>query len=159
MERRDTLDDILIRGLEAGDCNDIAQFEREISLASFGDEAVDDIDFYRRRVRKILDAKNDFTVIAVRDGVLLGWAWLGPRTNFVTQEMYADFKSFYIAPPARGTNCAFRLMGECLRHCREKKYTRIVGRTHSTNAAMSSLYALYRFAPTTVTYELRFDKA
>lgn len=150
-------DNIRIRALAPDDCDEVARFECEISRVSFGDEAVTDLDHHRRRVRKILEKPDEFAVVLDDGNRLLGWAWLGPRQNFITHETYADFRSLYIAPQARGSNCAFRLMQACLEHCRSKGYPRIVGRTHSDNEAMRALYALYRFEPTTVTYELRLD--
>src|SRR5262245_23023563 len=72
----------LIRPAGQGDLAAIADFEVEIARVSFGDEAIADAAFHRRRVAASLGKPGEITLVAVaRDastagGTPLGWAWM-----------------------------------------------------------------------------------
>ena len=145
---------ILVRPLRPADIPAIAEFEREIARISFPEDPVDDIAFYERKLAAAArDSKNHLIVLEQADRIA-GWAWIAPRTNFITKETYGDLRSFYIAAPARGTACAMRLMRACLDFCREKGLSRVVGRTNAANVNMQAIYRLFEFQPKHVTYEL-----
>jgi GNAT superfamily N-acetyltransferase len=145
---------LAIRPLAAGDIDAVARFEAEIAERSFGNEAVTDLDHYRKKLGKLVKYGDDWTRVMTRGDALCGWAWVSGRRNFITDDLYADFRSFYVDGPAAGPAGAVTLFRAVLAHCREAGFTRIVGRTASTNRAMRSLYELAGFAERHIVYEL-----
>src|SRR5713226_7289185 len=83
----------MVRPAAEPDLDAIAAFEVDIARASFGDEAITDAAFHRRRVAVAADALD----------VPLGWAWMSARTNSLTGERYGNFRSLAAADmSARG---------------------------------------------------------
>src|SRR5215470_958050 len=68
----------LVRPARDGDLAVIASLEVEIARVSFGDEAITDAAFHRRRVASSLGKPGEITLVAVGaddQDVPLGWAW------------------------------------------------------------------------------------
>ncbi|KAB0681873.1 GNAT family N-acetyltransferase [Aureimonas leprariae] len=149
-----TADDLVVRPLEQGDIEAVAAFEAEIAIRSFADEAVTDLDHYRKKLGKLVRYGDDWTRVAVRHDTVCGWAWVASRRNFITNDLYADFRSFYVDGRTAGPAAAVVLLREVLKHCEAEGFTRIVGRTASSNAAMRSLYELAGFSERHIVYEL-----
>lgn len=150
---------IRLRPLAEADIPAVARFEREIAHISFPEDPVDDLGFYERKLATALKERKSLLLLLDLDGAPIGWAWLAPRTNFVTKETYGDLRSFYIDKSYRGGFCALRLMRACLDYCREHRLKRIVGRTSVANENMQALYRLFDFEPRHVTFERVLDKA
>jgi L-amino acid N-acyltransferase YncA len=145
---------LAIRELRAEDVDAVARFEAEIAVRSFADEAVTDLDHYRKKVGKLVRYGDDWTRVLVVGGEIRGWAWVAARRNFITNDLYADFRSFYVDGAAAGPAAAVALFRAVLAHCEAEGFVRIVGRTASTNEAMRALYELAGFAERHVVYEL-----
>ena len=96
----------LIRRAAESDLDAIASFEVGIALASFGDEAITDAAFHRRRVAGALGKPGEVTLVAAAaddPAEPLGWAWMSARTNSLTGERYGNFRSLAVAGiPGRG---------------------------------------------------------
>ena len=152
-------DAIVLRPLQPADIEAVAAFEAEIAIRSFGEEAVTDLAHYRKKLGKLLKYGDDWTMVLVRGqsggpDLVVGWAWVSSRENFITGDRYADFRSFYVDGKRAGPATAVRLLRAVLAHARDRGYTRIVGRTASSNRAMRSLYGLAGFQERHVVYEL-----
>ncbi|KQT57340.1 MULTISPECIES: GNAT family N-acetyltransferase [unclassified Aureimonas] len=150
---------LVLRRFQAADIETVAAFEAEIAIRSFADEAVTDLAHYRKKLGKLLKYGGDWTTILARPGedggdAILGWAWVAPRENFITGDRYADFRSFYVDGKRAGPAAAVMLLRAVLGHAKEAGYTRIVGRTASSNEAMRSLYGVAGFQERHVVYEL-----
>lgn len=144
----------VIRNLEAQDIDAVARFEVEIATRSFADEAVTDLDHYRKKLGKLVKYRDDWTKVIEKDGAVCGWAWVASRRNFITDDLYADFRSFYVDGPKAGPAAAVSLLRAVLAHCEAEGFTRIVGRTATSNAPMRALYELAGFSERHVVYEL-----
>src|SRR5215472_11542162 len=104
---RDSGGQILIRQATADDLDAIAAYEVEIAQVSFGDEAITDAAFHRRRVAGSLGKPGEVALVAVASSDSqdrpVGWAWLSARTNSLTGERYGNFRSLAAADgPDRG---------------------------------------------------------
>lgn len=152
-----------IRDFAEADIDAVAVFEAEIAVRSFADEAVTDLAHYRKKLGKLLRYGDDWTkVLVAGEGAsesLGGWAWVSPRRNFITGDLYADFRSLYVDGAKAGPVAAVALLRAVVGHCEAKGYTRIVGRTASGNAAMRALYRLAGFQERHVVYELDIGPA
>jgi RimJ/RimL family protein N-acetyltransferase len=148
-----------IRSALPGDIPRLSEYEREISVISFGDEAVTDLEHHAKRLRKSMEQDGGgMWVLAENDNLLRGWLWMDTRVNSLTQETYVNFRSFYIEEPARGANHAERLLRHGMEWCRQKNARHIVGKVHANNAAMRALYRKAGFTATHITMEYREDQ-
>lgn len=148
---------LTVRHLRAEDVPTVAEYERDIACISFPEDPVTDLDFYARKLGAAIgDDRNELLVVDDGEAVV-GWAWLTPRANFVTQEVYADLKSFYVDRHHRGTRCAFLLMRACLDYCAREGLPRVVGRTNASNENMQALYRMFSFEPRHITFERRVE--
>ncbi len=96
---RQARDRFLVRPAVEPDLDAIAGFEVDIARVSFGDEAITDPAFHRRRVAGALGKPGEITLVAVAAGapeVPLGWAWMSARTNSLTGERYGNFRSLAV---------------------------------------------------------------
>ena len=144
-----------LRDFRASDIDAVAGFEAEIAVRSFADEAVTDLDHYRKKLGKLLKYGDDWTKVLVGpDGAVIGWAWVAARQNFITGDSYADFRSLYVDGAKAGPAAAIALLRAVMAYAEAKGFTRIVGRTATSNDAMRSLYQLAGFAERHVVYEL-----
>jgi L-amino acid N-acyltransferase YncA len=149
-----------LRDFRTGDIDAVAGFEAEIARRSFADEAVTDLDHYRKKLGKLLKYGDDWTrVLVASDGDVIGWAWVAARQNFITGDSYADFRSLYVDGARAGPAAAVALLRAVMAHAEAKGFTRIVGRTATSNAAMRSLYQLAGFAERHIVYELDIGQA
>ncbi|MBB4001899.1 MAG: GNAT family N-acetyltransferase [Aurantimonas endophytica] len=145
---------LVLRDLELRDVDRVAEFEAAIAQRSFAEEAVTDLAHYRKKLGKLVKYGGDWTKVAERDGEIVGWAWVAPRQNFITGDEYADFRSFYVDGERAGSAASVMLLRAVLAHARAAGYTRIVGRTATSNEAMRALYRLAGFEEKHVVYEL-----
>ncbi|MBC8129950.1 MAG: GNAT family N-acetyltransferase [Rhizobiaceae bacterium] len=150
---------VAIRAFRQSDIETVAGFEAEIAVASFADEAVTDLAHYRKKLGKLLKYGDDWTqVLVVSDTSgaerIAGWAWVAKRQNFITGETYADFRSLYVDGASAGPAAAVGLLRAVLAYCEEEGFSRIVGRTATSNEAMRSLYRLAGFEERHVVYEM-----
>jgi len=148
---------VAIRDLAEADLPRVAEFEAEIARQSFQDEAVTDLDHYRRKLGKLIGSAKDWAKVLEADGEVIGWAWVSPRQNFVTGDAYADFRSFFVDRRRAGATDAVRLLDAVVRHCRAAGLHRIVGRTAADNERMRALYDLAGFREMHVVYALDLD--
>lgn len=150
----------VLRQFSTDDIDAVAGFEAEIARRSFADEAVTDLDHYRKKLGKLLKYGDDWTKVLVSpDQTVIGWAWVAARQNFITGDSYADFRSLYVDGARAGPAGAVALLRAVMAHAEEKGFTRIVGRTATSNAAMRSLYKLAGFAERHIVYELDIGEA
>ncbi|RZM01390.1 MAG: hypothetical protein EOP68_22085 [Sphingomonas sp.] len=86
-----------LRDFRPADIDAVAGFEAEIAVRSFAEEAVTDLDHYRKKLGKLLKYGDDWTKVLVgADGAVIGWVWVAARQNFITGDSYADFRSLYV---------------------------------------------------------------
>jgi len=151
----------LVRAATERDLDAIAAFEAEIARVSFGDEAITDPAFHRRRVGAAFGKPGEITLIAAAADVPdapLGWAWMSARTNSLTGERYGNFRSLAVADTgARGT-IGELLMSAVLRAAEEAGFTHLSGKVNAGNLGMRSLYRAFGFTATHLTMEKRTDR-
>lgn len=147
--------DILIRRLQEKDIPCIAEYEKEISIISFGDEAITDIDFHARKIRKGYDKNNDGMFVLTVGDEISGWLWMDEKENYLTQEKYVNFRSFYISEKHRGGEEGTELMKRGMEYCREINAQSITGKVHVGNIPMRSLYKSFDFEATHITMEYK----
>ncbi len=145
-----------IRPATEADLDAIASFEVDIAIASFGDEAITDAAFHRRRVAAWMGKPGEIAIVAVGDEPTpLGWAWMSPRTNSLTGARYGNFRSLAVADvPDRGT-IGELLMAAILRAADEAGFTHLTGKVNAANVAMRALYRAFGFTATHLTMEKR----
>jgi len=150
--------DYLIRPASAADLDAIAAFEVEIARASFGDEAITDAAFHRRRVAGALAKPGEIMLVAAASaapGLSLGWAWMSARRNSLTGERYGNFRSLAVAAgDARGP-VGELLMAAILDAADLAGFTHLSGKVNATNLGMRSLYRAFGFTATHLTMEKR----
>ena len=142
-----------LRPLQAKDLEVVASFERDIAKISFPDDPITDLDFYIKKVRKLIDDRGAATFVAEAGGEVVGWAYVSRRQNFITKESYADFHSIFVSPSQRGTGTVGKLVDAVFDYCRSEKLDRVVFRTRATNEPMKAVLARVGFVPTQIFYE------
>jgi RimJ/RimL family protein N-acetyltransferase len=142
-----------LRPLQVGDLEAVASYEREIAKISFPDDPITDLDFYIKKVRKLIDDRGAATFVAEAGGEVVGWAYVSKRQNFITKESYADFHSIFVSPSQRGTGTVGKLVDAVFDYCRNEKLDRVVFRTRATNEPMKAVLARVGFVPTQIFYE------
>ncbi len=148
----------LIRPASEADLDAIAAFEVEIALVSFGDEAIIDQAFHRRRVAGSLSKSGEIALVAVSEaepGKPLGWAWMSARTNSLTGARYGNFRSLAVANIADRGVIGELLMEAVLAAADEAGFTHLSGKVNAGNLAMRSLYRAFGFTATHLTMEKR----
>jgi ribosomal protein S18 acetylase RimI-like enzyme len=146
----------VIRAAQERDLDAVAAFEVEIARVSFGDEAITDAAFHRRRVAGSLGKPGEVTLVAASNSdEPVGWAWLSARTNSLTGERYGNFRSLAAAEgPDRGP-IGEQLMAAVLAAADEAGLTHLTGKVHAANLGMRALYREFGFAATHITMERR----
>lgn len=144
-----------IRSIEQKDLAAVAEFEKEISVISFGSEAVTELEFHRRKLEKAIAHEREGMLVLELEGQAAGWLWMTLKQNFVTKEKYIQFKSFYAAESCRGSEAVTALFEAGMDFARRQKARRIVGHVHVSNLPMRVLYKNYGFAPTHLTMEYK----
>lgn len=149
----------LIRPATEADLDALAAFEVEIAVVSFGDEAIVDPAFHRRRIASALGKAGEIALVAVAQGssggVPLGWAWMSARTNSLTGERYGNFRSLAVADvPDRGA-IGELLMTAILDQAADAGLTHLSGKVNAANLGMRALYRAFGFTATHLTMEKR----
>lgn len=148
----------LIRPATEGDLDALAAFEVEIALVSFGDEAIVDPAFHRRRIAGSLGKAGEIALVAVAVadlGAPLGWAWMSSRTNSLTGDRYGNFRSLATAEgPDRG-ELGELLMTAVLAAAADHGFTHLSGKVNAANLGMRALYRAFGFSATHLTMEKR----
>lgn len=146
----------LIRQATDSDLDAIAAFEVEIALVSFGDEAITDAAFHRRRVAGSLGKAGEIALVAVgAANQPVGWAWMSPRTNSLTGARYGNFRSLAVRDVADRGAIGELLMEAILRAADEAGFTHLSGKVNAANLGMRALYRAFGFAATHITMEKR----
>ncbi len=147
-----------VRAAGEEDLDAIAAFEVEIAVVSFGDEAITDTAFHRRRVAGSLGKPGEIALVAVSDsapGEPLGWAWMSARTNSLTGARYGNFRSLAVAEvPDRGA-IGEMLMTAVLAAADEAGFSHLTGKVNAGNLGMRALYRAFGFTATHLTMEKR----
>jgi L-amino acid N-acyltransferase YncA len=135
-----------IRPATDGDLDALVGYEIEIARISFGDEAVTDPALHRRRITGSLGKPDEVTLVAERDGAVVGWVWLSGRTNSLTGDRYGNLRSLATSDvPGRGA-VAELLLDVALSAARDRGVSEVVGKVHMRNVAMRAVYAKLGFA-------------
>jgi RimJ/RimL family protein N-acetyltransferase len=142
-----------LRRLEQRDIETVAAFEREIAKVSFPDDPITDLNFYAKKLARVVDDKNAAAVVAEDASGVVGWAHVSKRRNFITKEAYGDFHSIYISASQRGTDVVGGLVRAVFDFCREERLDRVVFRTRATNERMKAVLARFGFLPAQIYYE------
>jgi GNAT superfamily N-acetyltransferase len=147
-----------VRPAGPADLDAIASFEVEIARVSFGDEAITDPGFHRRRVAGAMAKAGEIALVAVASedpATPLGWAWMSARTNSLTGERYGNFRSLAVADvPARGL-IGEQLMAAILSAADDAGFTHLSGKVSAANLGMRALYRAFGFTATHITMEKR----
>ena len=165
---RQARDRYLVRPATERDLDAIADFEVDIARVSFGDEAITDPAFHRRRVAGALGKAGEIMLVAAAADaadVPLGWAWMSARTNSLTGERYGNFRSLAVAArdgltgrdadAETSPRLGELLMTAVLRAADEAGFTHLSGKVNAANLAMRSLYRAFGFSATHLTMEKR----
>lgn len=135
-----------IRPAAAGDLDALVGYEIEIARISFGDDAVTDPALHRKRITGSLGKPDEVTLVADRDGAVIGWVWLSGRTNSLTGDRYGNLRSLATSDvPGRGA-VAELLLDAALSAARERGVSEVVGKVHMRNVNMRAVYAKLGFA-------------
>src|SRR4051794_784407 len=145
--------EVRLRPLQLKDVEAVASYEREIAKISFPDDPITNLDFYIKKVKKLIDDRNAATFVADDGADVVGWAYVSKRQNFITKETYADFHSIFVGPSQRGTGTANKLAEAVFDYCRREKLDRVVFRTRATNEPMKAVLARIGFVPAQIFYE------
>jgi L-amino acid N-acyltransferase YncA len=135
-----------VRPATAADLEALVGYEIEIARISFGDEAVTDPALHRKRITGSLGKPDEVTLVAERDGAVVGWVWLSGRTNSLTGDRYGNLRSLATSDvPGRGA-VAELLLEVALSAARDRGVSEVVGKVHMRNVAMRAVYAKLGFA-------------
>jgi len=152
----------LVRPAVEADLDAIADFEVDIARASFGDEAIVDAAFHRRRAAGALAKSGEIMLVAVAataPAKPVGWAWMSERTNSLTGERYGNFRSLATAAgDARGP-AGEMLMAAILSAADEAGFSHLSGKVNASNLGMRTLYRAFGFTATHLTMERRSERA
>jgi L-amino acid N-acyltransferase YncA len=150
--------DYMIRPAAENDLDALAQYEIEIAIVSFGQEAVTDPALHRRRIASALGKPGEITLVAAAiqaPAVPVGWAWLSARTNSLTGEKYGNFRSLAVSDRPDRSLIGELLMAQVLRAADEGGMTQLTGKVHAANLGMRALYRKFGFTATHLTMERR----
>lgn len=145
--------DFEIRQILEQDIPILAEFEKEISIISFGDDAITENGFHEQKIRKSFSKNRNGMFVLLADGEIGGWLWMDSKTNYLTQDTYINFRSFYIVENLRGGTAGSNLMKTGMEYCKKINARSIVGKVHTDNIAMRALYKNFGFRPTHLTME------
>jgi ribosomal protein S18 acetylase RimI-like enzyme len=172
----------LIRGAAEGDLDAIAEFEIEIAKVSFSDDAIVDPALHKRRVSGSLSKPGEIMLVAVASpvtqagrrpghandpgqvpapgpeasqGMLIGWAWMSPRTNSLTGARYGNFRSLAVADMPDRSHVGELLLAAVLRAAADAGLTQLTGKVHARNLGMRALYRKFGFEAAHLTMEVR----
>ena len=135
-----------IRPAAAGDLDALVGYEIEIARISFGDDAVTDPALHRKRITGSLGRPDEVTLVADRDGAVIGWVWLSGRTNSLTGDRYGNLRSLATSDVPGRSAVAELLLDAALSAARERGVSEVVGKVHMRNVNMRAVYAKLVFA-------------
>ena len=135
-----------IRPARAEDLEALVAYEIEIARISFGDEAVTEPALHRKRITGSLGRPDEVTLVADRDGAVVGWAWLSGRTNSLTGDRYGNLRSLATSDVPGRSAVAELLLDAALSAARERGVSEVVGKVHMRNVNMRAVYAKLGFA-------------
>lgn len=115
-------------------------------MISFGDEAVKDPELHRKRVSGSLGKSDEVTLVAERDGAVIGWVWLSGRTNSLTGDRYGNLRSLATSDVPGRSAVAELLLDAALAAARDRGVSEVVGKVHMRNVHMRAIYAKLGFA-------------
>jgi L-amino acid N-acyltransferase YncA len=146
----------LVRQAMQDDLEALVQYEIEIAVVSFADEAITDPALHRKRVAGALGKPGEITLVAAArqaPDVPLGWAWLSARTNSLTGDRYGNFRSLAVSDVPDRSLIADLLMTAVLAAADENGMTQLTGKVHAGNLGMRALYRKFGFTATHLTME------
>lgn len=135
-----------VRPAAAEDLDALVGYEIEIARISFGDEAVTDPALHRKRITGSLGKPDEVTLVADRDGAVVGWVWLSGRTNSLTGDRYGNLRSLATSDVPGRSAVAELLLDAALSAARERGVSEVVGKVHMRNVNMRAVYAKLGFA-------------
>jgi L-amino acid N-acyltransferase YncA len=135
-----------IRPATDGDVDALVGYEIEIARISFGDEAVTDPALHRGRITGSLGKPDEVTLVAERDGSVVGWVWLSGRTNSLTGDRYGNLRSLATSDVPGRSAVAELLLDAALSAARDRGVSEVVGKVHMRNVNMRAVYAKLGFA-------------
>jgi L-amino acid N-acyltransferase YncA len=135
-----------IRPATDGDLDALVGYEIEIARISFGDEAVTDPALHRRRITGSFGKPDEVTLVAERDGAVVGWVWLSGRTNSLTGDRYGNLRSLATSDVPGRSAVAELLLDAALSAARDRGVSEVVGKVHMRNVNMRAVYAKLGFA-------------
>jgi L-amino acid N-acyltransferase YncA len=153
-----TAERYVVRPAVEADLNAIASFEVDIARASFGDEAIVDAAFHRRRVAGGLAKPGEIMLVAVAASAPddpVGWAWMSQRTNSLTGERYGNFRSLATTSGGARGPAGELLMAAILTAADEAGFSHLSGKVNASNLGMRALYRAFGFTATHLTMERR----
>lgn len=146
-----------IRRINECDVERIVDFEIDISTISFGEKAITDRAFQRRKILSAKDKSGMMVIASDKDQEIFGWLWMEKKKNSLTGESYINFKSFYISEELRGNEMVDALFEKGIEYAKSCDASHIVGKVHAKNLPMRSLYKNHCFLPTHITMELSLE--
>jgi ribosomal protein S18 acetylase RimI-like enzyme len=135
-----------VRPAAAEDLDALVAYEIEIARISFGDEAVTDPALHRKRITGSLGKPDEVTLVADRNGAVVGWVWLSGRTNSLTGDRYGNLRSLATSDVPGRSAVAELLLDAALSAARERGVSEVVGKVHMRNVSMRAVYAKLGFA-------------
>ncbi len=144
----------MVRQIKESDLDDIAQMEIEISKISFGNEAITDLEFHKRKIADAYYKDKKGMFVMATDDKIVGWLWMDKKSNYLTKETYVNFRSFYIDADIRGSKAADSLMNVGLDYARSINAKHIIGKVHVDNLPMRAVYKSHGFKSTHITMEI-----
>ena len=143
--RPDSVGPASVRPATAADLDALIAYEIEIARISFADEAITDPELHRKRITGSLGKPDEVTLVAERDGAVVGWAWLSGRRNSLTGDRYGNFRSLATSDGPGRSAVAEALLDAALAAARERGVSEVVGKVHMRNVAMRAVYAKFGF--------------
>ncbi len=150
------MDKVDIRPIRESDILTIAEFEKEICIISFGDTAVTDLDVHQKKLLKSYKKNPEGMFVLTVDEKISGWLWMDEKINFLTNEKYINFRSFYIEKEFQGTELTGELMKFAMDFCKSVQASMVVGKVFIDNISMRALYKEFGFKPTHLSMEYKF---
>ncbi len=150
------MDKVDIRPIRESDILTIAEFEKEICIISFGDTAVTDLDVHQKKLLKSYKKNPEGMFVLTVDEKISGWLWMDEKINFLTNEKYINFRSFYIVKEFQGSELTGELMKFAMDFCKSVQANMVVGKVFIDNISMRALYKEFGFKPTHLSMEYKF---
>ena len=144
-----------VRPAAAEDLDALVGYEIEIARISFGDEAVTDPALHRKRITGSLGKPDEVTLVADRDGAVVGWVWLSGRTNSLTGDRYGNLRSLATSDVPGRSAVAELLMQAVLQASDRAGFVHLTGKVHASNLGMRALYRKFGFEAAHLTMERR----